>query len=661
MGNLPHLGAKDKVLRAFLRKNKASEARELLLVDSYIPPESYDAIRDPDSYETTLEDVGHRHADTLSVRIVPDLCDRFELVPDHARAFGWPDRKTMDLVGLQQRADAVASAYWISDDLDLLTEALTGLTKLDLKILRKAYFAKSLLKVDIASLEFVGKDVSELTRIAISETAYLRQLHAKLRRQHDTDPVFGDDKRSRRLAKALKERVRATNPDTRLKRLKAAQRTMSLYVSQVLELVGSHKGKASRLYVSTAEMDVWTRRQRATEEWAIDHEMHDEEADVTVSMQALVYNRKRAQTSQMYAVAKGMQEIAAIRGWDYSMITLTLPGEWHSARTGTQSKRKSEWNHKTPEDAARELQVRWNRIATRIKQLIGKGEGLGFAMREPHDDGAPHLHCSLMASREALIAVRRYLIDQCILSGETVDEPSDVFETTKTHLLHFLAWKPADEMTSGKRAASPASYMFKYLTKGVQNADVAAWKSCVNIRQISWINFGAGFVGKWVSFYRTSRKDAEELPTDPAMLGVVADVISKNWGAVVGALTGILDGPELKAIREYGLDFNGDEKATTVGYEPVDGAFDHGERGREVLKKDLDREWTLRPVDRGEMEPVASDDQHVDIVAQHVDKKYQHGPRKTDDDWFMTLFVPGLFPQAPQVEAGSIKIDAQAC
>lgn len=641
MGHIPHGDAVDKALRAFLRKKKAPEAFALLSSDLHFTTDS-DPVLDHQNEEfepyvmpyhewrrwKVLQDIKHGPRRS-GFQFIRELARRFHLVPAHAKAFGWPDLDDLQVTAIIERLNRARYAYVVAGDIEGVKAALHDI---DLKVLRKAYFARQMLTVDQVVLDYVSMSEDALARLAETDTGYLRAMHLKLRPELHREFLAHDPRESGhnvRLknlysvvfqplpANQETDFLKAVSPERRVRRLKSRQRGLSMHLSQVLELVGEHKGKAARKYASAVEIDAFRQRRAKAEEWALDREMIDKATGESVGMHFLVETRRKAQLSQMYAVCKGMQGVADLQGWDYCMITLTLPGEWHSARTGTASKRQTTWNGSTPDEAARELQARWNRVATRIKQIVGKSGGLGFAIREPHEDGTVHLHLSMMAPREKLVAVRRYVIDQCAAAGETVDpdeNPADVFQTTTTKLLHFLAWQPAEEMEDGKKAASPASYMFKYLSKGLASEDVSAWKACVGIRQVSWINFGPGFVSKWQAFYRVSRQiseevpadEVEDMPTDPDMRAIVEDMAAKEWTSVVGALTGILEGPTLHAIRAERVTQYREVQGYTVGYANDDGEF--------VMIKDDRRSWTLQRCNRAE---------YVDEKRQHDDKRRQ--------------------------------------
>lgn len=382
--------------------------------------------------------------------------------------------------------------------------------------------------------------------------------------------------------------MKRNEPSFYLRHFRKIHRQQNLHISQMLELVGDHKGKAATRYVSPHELRLKKSADERKDEYARKHYLMNVNAEVPKPIQiaSILETSKAAKEGQLYAIAKGMEQVATKRGWDFSMLTITLPGEWHSARSGRASGRQSEWNESSVTDACRELQDRWNGISTRIKQLTkkhGNGEGFGFAVREPHADGTPHLHVLYMAPRAALVAIRDYLLSRCEVDGETHQEPAGVFETTKTKLYHFLAWRSADEMIEkGKAASSPATYLFKYLSKGVQAEDVSAWRYCAGIRQTSWVNFKRGFVAKWQAIYK--HKEGEEV-SDAGFMALVEAMAERRYGAVLEVLCGLEEGVELEPIRREEFNDYGETRSTVVGFSLSSGV--------NIFVKDLDAKYLL--------------------------------------------------------------------
>lgn len=505
-----------------------------------------------------------------------EIMRRLALVPEHSKAYG------LKLFSEEQQEAVFASvSRWFDYNLDGDADSAGRAIVPYARVLHLLWHAKDLLRLPVGVFSFLSTDADQLKKIATSEAGQTRSIHNlyakretlvtgielsnetwKLQVRADIAPLNETN---------IVESLKAYAPERRLKILKQKNREFSLWVSQALELVGDHKGKMSRKYVSATELRTFAENQAAQEKWASEHRLVDRNSGKSVSMLTVTSTKKKAQMSQFYAIAQGIQGIATARSWDYCMITLTLPGEWHSARTGKAAGRESEWNAATPLEGVRELQQRWNRVATRIKQIVGR-DALGFSIKEPHADGTGHMHCFLAGPKRALVAVREYLIEYAsreggplvqdgealVRAGEDVSMvPRNVFENTRaederyrTTIVDFLAWKPKETYSNlGKRASSPASYMFKYLNKGLLNAEVSAWKSCVNVRQISWINFGRGFVSRWQACYAQRREHLTSI--DPDFIGPpafnlavgqkdIADIVQamvvRDWTSAVAAL-----------------------------------------------------------------------------------------------------------------------------
>jgi hypothetical protein len=524
-----------------------------------------------------------------------ETIERFQLVPVHAKAFGFP----------YLSAGEIETAYsaLVSYRAALILSPETALKRVQghERLLHLCWLARDILKLPRAVFDVISMTDDEVISLSSRQSREVRDLHNRLSTKlEETDRLTFDDlhnawdflriHRMQPLNEAhVVESLKAFSPERRIRILKQKRKECSLWLSQVLELVGDHKGRMSTKFVSAAELSAYTHSQVAQEQWATKHDLVDHKRGVRVNMFTVTSTKKKAQLSQFYAVAKGIEQIATEAGWDYAMLTLTLPGKWHSARTGKAGGRKSEWNMATPLEAARELQARWNSVSTRLKQILGKN-GLGFSMKEPHADGTAHMHAMICAPKRVLIHVREYMIDYAAREGsEDVSPiPRNVFENTKktnsdggvvyqTVLTDFLAWKPQGaDIRDGKRSSSPASYMFKYLSKGLLNADVSAWKSCVAVRQISWINFGRGFVAKWQACYQSS-KTAESFGQQDVAEACEA-MAQRDWGKALSIILSLehskTDAQRLHRVTDRRVNQFGEQRNVLVGFATVeDGEF----------------------------------------------------------------------------------------
>ncbi|MEY9720708.1 hypothetical protein ABIA22_003198 [Sinorhizobium fredii] len=352
-------------------------------------------------------DPGYRRPDK-KIAWIFEVIERFQLVPDHAKAFGFP--RLSD--GEVETAYAALVSYGASTIL-APENALSRIEGHE-RLLHLCWLARDILKLPRAVFDLVAMSDDEIVSLSSRQSRNIRDLHSGLyARLEETDQVVFDNfnetwdflrvHHMMPLDEAhIVESLKAFSVERRIRILKQKRKECSLWLSQVLELVGDHKGRMSKKFVSDAELSAYSHSQMAQEEWATRHEIVDHDRDVRVSMYTVTSTKKKAQMSQFYAIAKGIEQIATEAGWDYAMLTLTLPGEWHSARTGKAGGRKSEWNMATPLEAARELQNRWNSVSTRLKQILGKN-GLGFSMKEPHADGTAHMHAMICAPKKVLL------------------------------------------------------------------------------------------------------------------------------------------------------------------------------------------------------------------------------------------------------------------
>lgn len=546
-------------------------------------------------------DPSFRRPDTKTAWIF-EVIDRFRLVPDHAKAFGFPRLSDGEI--------ETAYAALVSYGTSLIMAPETALSRIEghERLLHLCWLARDILKLPRAVFDVIGMSDDDIVSLSNRQSRSIRDLHGDLcARVEETDQIVFDNfnetwdflkvHHMMPLNEAhIVESLKAFSPERRIRVLKQKRKECSLWLSQVLELVGDHKGRMSKRYVSDTELSAYTQSQMAQEQWATRHVLVDKKRHVRVSMHTVTSTKKKAQMAQFYAIAKGIEQIATEAGWDYAMLTLTLPGEWHSARTGKAGGRQSEWNMATPLEAARELQSRWNSVSTRLKQILGKN-GLGFSMKEPHADGTAHMHAMVCAPKKVLIQVREYMIDYASREGDEDVSliPRGVFENTKktnsegiivyqTVLTDFLAWKPQGaDLTNGKKTSSPATYMFKYLSKGLLNADVSAWKSCVAVRQISWINFGRGFVAKWQACYQSAK--AEETFEQNDVSQACEAMSRRDWGSALSLILGlgcakpnfigpVKEGQRLYTATERRVNQYKEERAILTGFATVeDGEF----------------------------------------------------------------------------------------
>lgn len=531
-----------------------------------------------------------------------EIIERFQLVPDHAKAFGFPR------LSLGEIETAYSALVSYGTSVILAPETALSRVEGQERLLHLCWLARDVLKLPRAVFDLIAMSDDEIFSLSNQQSRYIRDLHSKLNAKlEDGGRIVINDFNQTwdflRIHQMLPlneahivDSLKAYAPERRLRILKQKRKECSLWLSQVLELVGDHKGRMSKKFVSDVELSAYSHSQIAQEQWAMRHELVDQDRDVRVSMYTVTSTKKKAQMSQFYAIAKGIEQIATEAGWDYAMLTLTLPGEWHSARTGKAGGRKSDWNMATPLEAARELQTRWNSVSTRLKQILGKN-GLGFSMKEPHADGTAHMHAMVCAPKKILVQIREYMIDYAAREGDEDVSliPRQVFENTKktnsdggivyqTILTDFLAWKPqGTDLSNGRRSSSPASYMFKYLSKGLLNADVSAWKSCVAVRQISWINFGRGFVAKWQACYQSSKAEDAFGQNDVAQ---ACEAMSRrDWGNALSLILGlgcaklnfigpVEEGQRLYKATEQRVNQYKEERVILTGFATVeDGEF----------------------------------------------------------------------------------------
>lgn len=511
-----------------------------------------------------------------------DLDYRFTLIPKHAKAYGW---KSLDNNFFENIEKIRRKIFFLEDLEDKLFEP--HFCK-QLRLIREARF---IIDLDYDHLSFIGYDEDQICSLAASKVKFRREMLAS---QNDG---FGLTLQQKVNDRKLTAYLKSVCEPTVKRKLFKEHSEYSYHISRGLELVGSHKGSFSKKYISDIETKFYQSKQHSKLLWSNKFGMFC--GDKFVSMADLIEGKRRTQRARMYAITKGMDEVAQEKGWKYGMLTLTLPGEYRAARTGKSSGRKSEWNLSEPRECARQLQYEWNIVGTSLKKIFAKYDGgLGFLVREPHKDGTPHIHVSIVASSECQVEIRKFCLDYSSRRGEDVNEPLDVLQTTSTRRLHYLAWKCALELEDeGKKSCSPASYMFKYLTKSYSNLDISAWKSFVGIRSISWLGMGRGFVSRWDAIYRLTqaiqREEIEHPLEDEALSDIISAMDAGHFGVVLATLAGV-DIPEVE--RPLRLEPLHEEKVTQfyetycvlLGFTTAHGTF---------IASTGEEEWEMRQID----------------------------------------------------------------
>lgn len=230
----------------------------------------------------------------------------------------------------------------------------------------------------------------------------------------------------------------------------------------------------------------------------------------------------RKRFNELYVMNLGMQHLAEELGYKAVFLTITAPAEFHPNPTSG----KHSWNGCYAKDAHLFINKKWEAFGKDLssktnKIFKSKGDLFGFRVVEPHKDGTPHWHILMYV------------------------DPKHVNKTIKLCYKHFshsykaLKVELIRPKSEDPNAASPTSYMTKYLVKSIglkdyikdikaDGEDVAeynalekidAWRSATGIRAYQKFGILAGvtkwrFLRKMYNAYHTQQARVIDNPSE---------------------------------------------------------------------------------------------------------------------------------------------------
>lgn len=181
--------------------------------------------------------------------------------------------------------------------------------------------------------------------------------------------------------------------------------------------------------------------------------------------------------AKIYTFVEALDVLGHEDGLESALVTLTLPGDWHSNPT---YKRKGwAFNGKTPKEASDELGKRWGKVR---QYLDNRGIYLsGIWVLEMHKDGTPHRHLLIYYRPEHRgLVMSKFLeffptrlklrfgsdksLDRGFTSPENCVEGKSYPLGSATSPLRRLGYA-VDFAVINRSESKPASYIFKYLEK----------------------------------------------------------------------------------------------------------------------------------------------------------------------------------------------------
>jgi len=251
-------------------------------------------------------------------------------------------------------------------------------------------------------------------------------------------------------------------------------------------------------------------------------------ADGTSVPLAIVQDHARSgRRAQLYTVSKAMESEGLRREFQAFFVTLTLPGEYHSFCSGARAPNGTypdvhpnpDWNPKYgPVAQWTELQGRWKSIRSRMADHHPLREWWGISVPEPHQDGTPHLHIMVWLPRtfEERGRTRQTAhVLRDILRDVSPDREGRMEIVRK----RSEQW----EKRTGKKSASPASYVMKYVMMSLDDAATQAergegaerhraWASTRGLRRMRLVGVH-GSLRIWQRLWTADEVEYDAMPT----------------------------------------------------------------------------------------------------------------------------------------------------
>lgn len=220
------------------------------------------------------------------------------------------------------------------------------------------------------------------------------------------------------------------------------------------------------------------------------NELTGKEESVPLAQFALTDERK---ASEIYMKVKDLEKEAEKKGYIALFTTFTCPAEFHS----NPSTGRNCWNGSTPREASNWLSERL--VALNKDRERHSIETLGMWCKEAHKDQCVHMHSMFF------------------VNPTQVDELIDLINKHFSHspsAVRIVRISKEEAKKAGKKAATPASYITKYVIKSLRDKSDESMKNKAVARLWGYRMYG--FFGKtktmlWRTFDRFFGKDSHEL------------------------------------------------------------------------------------------------------------------------------------------------------
>lgn len=248
--------------------------------------------------------------------------------------------------------------------------------------------------------------------------------------------------------------------------------------------------KYASVYISHDALVHKREQRRKALEFFKAHDLVNEDGD-SLPMEDVINasnSNPKHRRNEMMAAAKGLENIAELRGDCAVFYTITCPSKFHANKVNGQPNPK--WNHTTPRETSDYLV---NLFAGIRKSLHRRGlRWYGVRVAEPHHDGTVHWHLLCFMRKRDRKAITKIMRDFAIREDRAELGPG----LGKNIKPRFFA-----ELLT-KKKGTPTSYLAKYISK---NIDGRGLKDIISKETGKSLKDTVENVTAWASLHRVQQ------------------------------------------------------------------------------------------------------------------------------------------------------------
>ncbi|MBR8426605.1 replication endonuclease [Burkholderia cenocepacia] len=231
-----------------------------------------------------------------------------------------------------------------------------------------------------------------------------------------------------------------------------------LWSSQLLGLVGFGGAK----YINESLLNIYKKEQQEQDDFLLSYRLINSKGNI-VKLTDLE-TKKRIQIARILRTSDALSKIAIDRGFEYSLITITLPPVFHGNAVQGSSEKYQGW---LPSKAHAQLEKFWQEIRANWakKGFRASTDYFGCSVFESHQSSVPHKHILVYYSHK---------------NKKKFDEVVKDVEARARVAFHCPKFKIDISDYDPKKGTSGAGYIFKYITKTcgmIDGADDATIKN----------------------------------------------------------------------------------------------------------------------------------------------------------------------------------------